>query len=250
MRQFFLATLTLILAGCASLAQDRSALWRIVHEQCEPHYLTQGQPDPCVSVDVSDGEDNGYAILKDRVGATQFLLIPTRRISGVESAEARSPSAPHWFADAWAARRFLFERLGHELPASAIVLAINAADARSQDQMHIHVDCLRTDLRDQMSSLSMSATAEWSAEPQQVAGANYWLRRITGKTLMETNPLMLAASLASSNEQLQRLTLAVVGDDAAVDAQGFLLLAGFGNVPNGRAGHSEDLQDHRCEIGH
>ena len=44
-----------------------------------------GTPAPCVLVDLSAGEDNGVAILKDINGIAQHLAIPTRRIAGIEA---------------------------------------------------------------------------------------------------------------------------------------------------------------------
>jgi CDP-diacylglycerol pyrophosphatase len=54
---------------------DSDALWRIVHELCVPHERLDDDPDPCALVDLSGGEDRGFAVLKDIDGATQFLLI-------------------------------------------------------------------------------------------------------------------------------------------------------------------------------
>jgi CDP-diacylglycerol pyrophosphatase len=42
-------------------------------------------PAPCATVDLSAGDEQGYAVLKDINGATQFLLIATEQISGIES---------------------------------------------------------------------------------------------------------------------------------------------------------------------
>ena len=64
----------------AARAADRMALWRIVHGQCVVDQKTNGAPAPCAFVDISGGEDNGVAILKDFNGIAQHLAIPTRRI--------------------------------------------------------------------------------------------------------------------------------------------------------------------------
>ena len=39
------------------------------------------------------------------------------------------------------------QRAGHGLPCDWVSLAINSAAARSQNQLHIHVDCVRADVR-------------------------------------------------------------------------------------------------------
>ena len=35
-------------------------------------------------VDITNGVEKGFAVLKDKTGVAQFLLIPTARIGGIE----------------------------------------------------------------------------------------------------------------------------------------------------------------------
>jgi len=81
-------------------AADPNALWNIVHGQCVPGERGHGDPSPCAKVDLSAGEAAGFAVLKDIKGATQFLLIPTRHISGIESRALLAPGATNYFAAA------------------------------------------------------------------------------------------------------------------------------------------------------
>jgi CDP-diacylglycerol pyrophosphatase len=73
---------------------DSDALWRIVHDQCVPNERLNDDPAPCALVDLSGGEDRGFAVLKDIDGATQFLLIPTEHIIGIESPDVLSRVPP------------------------------------------------------------------------------------------------------------------------------------------------------------
>ena len=95
---FILAALPVCCA--ASSAADANALWHIVSEQCVPDQKQNHSPKPCEQVDLA----GGYAVLKDLVGNTQYLLIPTARISGIESPAVLAPNAPNYWADAWHAR--------------------------------------------------------------------------------------------------------------------------------------------------
>ena len=78
------------------------ALWQIVHEQCVVHTRARESPTPCTEVvmegpDAVTAENSGYAILKDRRGKLQFLLIPTRRLLGIEDPVLlRDDAAPYW----------------------------------------------------------------------------------------------------------------------------------------------------------
>ena len=68
----------------------------------------------------------GYAVLKDISGATQYLLIPTTQISGIEDPALLAPLARNYFADAWQARGFVEKALGHAMPRDMLSLAINS----------------------------------------------------------------------------------------------------------------------------
>jgi CDP-diacylglycerol pyrophosphatase len=78
---------------CMAAAQaDPSAIWKIENDKCVPHMRESHDPSPCAVVDL----DMGYVILKDREGATQFLLMPTARISGIESPAILAQNAPNY----------------------------------------------------------------------------------------------------------------------------------------------------------
>ncbi len=62
-------------------AANPDALWEIVHDYCEPAAEGAHVKQKCADVDLA----GGYAVLKDRVGVAQYLLIPTARIGGIES---------------------------------------------------------------------------------------------------------------------------------------------------------------------
>ncbi len=93
-------------------AGNPDALWHIVHDRCVPNQQTHADPKPCALVDLRGGDDRGYAILKDLVGLTQYLLIPVARLMGIESAELLLPGAPNYFADAWRERGYTERQRG------------------------------------------------------------------------------------------------------------------------------------------
>src|SRR5262249_24592028 len=111
---------------------DPDALWYIVSEQCVPDQQQFQSPKPCELVDLTAG----YVVLKDRVGETQFLVMPTARISGIESPEILAPNSPNYWEFAWQARRFVDQRAHRTMPRETISLAINSADGRTQNQLH------------------------------------------------------------------------------------------------------------------
>src|SRR5579862_6721407 len=140
-----LAAAATCLTATATLA-DRNVLWTIVHGQCVPHFQAGDGPKPCDVVDLDGGEARGVALLKDINGIAQFLAIPTARVTGIEDPSVLAPDARDYFAFAWAQRGAVEARLKTTLPREAIAVAVNSEFARSQDQLHLHIDCLRKDV--------------------------------------------------------------------------------------------------------
>ena len=226
---------------------DRLALWNIVHDRCVANLIAGNAPDPCARVELSAGESQGVAILKDIVGRTQFLAIPTRRISGIESPDLLAPDAPPIWSEAWKARALVNARLGVELPRGAISIAVNSSLHRSQDQLHLHVDCLAPDVAAALQAYRDRLTADWHVLPLALAGRRYWARRVDSSDLTDVSPFhLLAESLPGAQSAMPMQTLVAVGAEFVAGAPGFILLADQAGLDAG--GHGEDLQDHSCAI--
>lgn len=68
------------------------ALWKIVSQQCVPHMEQEHNPQPCVEVDTPAG----FVVFKDKNGPLQYLLMPTAKISGIESPQLLAASSPNY----------------------------------------------------------------------------------------------------------------------------------------------------------
>jgi CDP-diacylglycerol pyrophosphatase len=174
-----------------TVAGGRSALWRIVHGRCVPNQQKNGSPAPCEYVDLTGGEESGYAVFKDRVGKTQFLLIPTRPLSGIDDPAILDADAQNYWQAAWTARRYVFQRAGRTLPRGALGMAINSAADRSQDQFHIHIDCVRTQVADRLGAHLGTIGSSWSRFPFDLAGHTYSAMRVDSLDLHGVNPFRL-----------------------------------------------------------
>jgi CDP-diacylglycerol pyrophosphatase len=239
----------LAVAYSHSALADRNALWTIVHDKCVPNQESRQDPAPCEAVDLDGGERQGYAILKDRNGATQFLLIPTRRISGVESSEALAADIPNYWQAAWQARRFVEARAKRPLAWDMIGLAINSAASRSQDQLHIHIDCVHPDVRSTLMQHSAEIGPNWADLSFDLRGKLYSARRLGAAELAAQDPFkLLADNLPDATRDMARETLAVVGVLFADEQKGFVLLADRADPAQGTLAHSEDLLDHSCAV--
>ena len=227
---------------------DPMALWRIVHGACVPNFEAGKGPGPCESVDLSGGESQGVAILKDLVGVAQMLAIPTRRITGIEDPQVLAPDAPKVFAVAWGAKALVEARLHVALPREAVAIAINSKWARSQDQLHLHVDCVARNVAATLADNRASFDGVWRAMAVPLNGRVYFARRLDSADLADAAPLKLMAEcVEGARAHMDAYTLAAVG--ATFDGKpGFVLLADRFSLEGG--GHAEDLQDHNCLIAH
>jgi CDP-diacylglycerol pyrophosphatase len=230
----------------STASADSMALWRIVHDACLPHVEAGEGPKPCETIDLSDGVAEGVAILKDLVGVAQMLAIPTRRITGIEDPQMLAPDAPKVFADGWRAKTLVEARLGHPLPREAVALSINSKWARSQEQLHVHIDCVAQSVAATLASYSASLDEAWRAMPEPLHGRVYFARRLDSVDLDDAAPLqLLADGLEGAKANMGAYSLAVVG--ATFDGKpGFVLLADTFSLEGG--GHAEDVQDHDCKI--
>lgn len=224
---------------------DADVLWRLVHDQCVPDLVRNADPAPCVAVDLSAGPERGYAIVKDSEGPRQFLVIPTARISGTESPALLDPATPNYFATAWRVRSFTEAAAGGALPRDWVSLAVNSAAARTQDQLHIHIDCLRADVHDTVARYAGAVGPDWAPFPVPLAGENYHALAVDGEDLDAVNPfLLLAGGLPGARADMGSHTLVVVGTDHPGSGPGFLILAARANDGEAPIG-GEDLQDHQ-----
>jgi len=218
----------------------RDALREIVQDACVAHWRAQHLPDPCVHIELSAPDDAaGFAILKDRKGGAHFLLIPTATVAGIESPVLLAAASPNWFDAAWVARRYLDDAAGRQLERAEIGLAVNSAHARSQDQLHIHIECLQPALREALgSSAAQLDPASWV--PIAFPGWRLMALRVDGETLGAANPFQLLANrLPGARQAMGDYSLLVAGVTLS-SVPGFVILAGTG--PG-----TERLLDSRCE---
>lgn len=169
---------------------------------------------------------DGFAVLADRKGGAHFLLIPTRAVAGMESPELFEPSTPNYFAAAWAARDLLARVAGRAIPRSVVGLALNPRHARSQDQFHIHIECLRRDVAQALHRAAPAISDSWV--PIHIGVWSYQALRVMGEDLTGSDPIaLLADRLPAAQSAMGEYTLVVAGMDFK-QGPGFMVLASHG----------------------
>ncbi|MFL5257141.1 MAG: CDP-diacylglycerol diphosphatase [Rhodopila sp.] len=238
-----------LLLGPATAQADPSALWKIVHGQCVPHEEASHDPSPCAAVDLSGGVEKGYALLKDIRGIAQYLLIPTAHLGGIEDPAILAPDAVNYWQAAWEGRSLVEQRLHMKLPRDDVSLAINSAYGRTQNQFHIHIDCVRPEVRDALHANLDKIGVLWAPFPVALAGHEYQALRINQETLLGKDPFkVLANQVPDARSDMGKYTLVVVGMTFPDGSPGFVLLNDHVNFLAGDRASGEQLQDHSCAV--
>lgn len=217
------------------------ALRQIVLQQCLPNQEQHRTPQPCVDVNPK----GGYVLFKDRNGPLQYLLMPTYRINGTESPLLLDPLTPNFFWQAWQRRAIMSDKRGSEVPDNAVSLTINSRTGRTQNHFHIHISCLRKDVRAQLDGDMAAISSRWLPLPGGLLGHEYLARRVTENELAKRSPfLMLAEEVPEARDHMGRFALAL-----AQQSDGSLvLLATERNLLTLNRASAEEIQDHQCEI--
>jgi CDP-diacylglycerol pyrophosphatase len=227
----------------------RNALWEIVRNICVPGQSQNHDPKPCLRVDLAGGIEGGFAILRDPRGGTQFLLVPTTRIVGIESPILRGPHATNYFADAWEARTYISKALHQTLPRDGFGLAINSALSRSQDQLHIHFSCIQADVLDALRKNEGRIGDQWAPLNGPLLGHSYTAMWVAGENLEPHNPFkLLAERLPDAMRDMGHRTLVVVGVTRRDGTKGFVILTDQVNEHTGDLANGEELLDHSCRV--
>ncbi|MFL9883626.1 CDP-diacylglycerol diphosphatase [Paraburkholderia agricolaris] len=228
-------------AACARLAAvDSNALWKIVDVRCVPSQQATGTPGQCTIVNL----DKRYAILKDIVGRSQHLLIPTDRVNGIESPFILAPNAPDYWDDAWTSRLYVEKSVKRTLPDNQLGLEINSQFRRSQNQLHIHIDCMQGKISDALARHAKDAPSEWHWDT--LDGQRYRIMRVTSLTQAD-NPFRIVARDNPNSQAMAMQTVLVTGAGPSAEQDGWLIVNSGLDIDNG-SGTAEGLLDHACRV--
>ncbi len=221
--------------------EESDTLRKIVLEECLPNQQQNQNPSPCAEVK----PNAGYVVLKDLNGPLQYLLMPTYRINGTESPLLTDPSTPNFFWLAWQARDFMSKKYGQPVPDRAVSLAINSRTGRTQNHFHIHISCIRPDVREQLDNNLANISSRWLPLPGGLRGHEYLARRVTESELVQRSSfMMLAEEVPEAREHMGSYGLAMVRQSD----NSFVLLATQRNLLTLNRASAEEIQDHQCEI--
>ncbi|WP_157952963.1 CDP-diacylglycerol diphosphatase [Limnobaculum parvum] len=225
-------------------------LWKIVSEQCIPHQqLSISTASPCIDVVLTPETKRGYAIFKDRKGPLHFLLIPTAKIDGIESKELQQPDSTDYLYQAWMARYYLAQQVGKPISREMVSLAVNSAYGRSQEQLHIHIACIKPEIQAQLGSQMDTFSEKWSSVPYGINNHHYIARTLTESQLREVSPFQrVAMEVSDAADNMEKYGLALVAYTGHNNMPMYLLLANRLDIFGMNVGHTSDIQDYQCDL--
>ena len=230
----------------AAPSEANDQLLHIVRDRCVPSFRKSGDPSPCAAIEPGPGGDieAGVAILKDRKPGAHYLTIPIRLITGIESPLLLAAGTPNYFAAAWENRQYLETVVNHAVPRDAVGLAVNSVCARGQEQLHIHMECLRPDIHDGLRVAAGTLPAgHWITV--SIADSTYDAIRVSSDGLETFDPVkLLAEHLAATGRKFNAETSLLAAGVRVGDAPGFVILT-HDTRPSG-----EQLLDPNCAIAH
>ncbi len=206
-------------------------------------------PFPCLAVDQPAGGDGGYAVIRPPLARSEILLVPTAPIIGIESPALLAADAAPFFQDAWSARHFVVSSLPRDPGWAGLGMAVNSRPSRSQDRLHIHVDCLQPSVMAALSRYGQRIGERWTRFPVPLAGGRYWARQASVAAFERMNPVAeMRAGVPVARRSMAEMTLVVAGIERTGGKPAFMLLAADTRARGGAWSVGEDLLDHTCSI--
>ena len=254
LKRWSLRALVFIAALCAAqsgLARTYvhprgDVLWTIVSQHCVKPFMDSRAVGQCQLVS-RVGRPGGYVLLKSNEGVAQYLLMPADKVTGMEDPILLGPAPTDYLAEAWYARGFVEALLHRPLRADEVSVAINSGEGRSQDQLHLHIDCIRSDVRQTLAGITVGPNPFQTRV--DLLGHPYRVAAIPAAQLETTDPfLLLMSAVPEARTEMGEWTLVLTGAPRSQGDGTLLLLAAKADLAARIYASGEELQDHACGV--
>jgi len=226
-------------AAAAFDVRDRAALWYVVNDLCRPMQQALNLPMPCLKVDVA----RGFAVIRAPGDETRILIAPTARIEGIESPILLQDRTPNLWSYAWDERNRVAASARRPLGWSDIGMAVNSRRGRTQDQLHIHVDCVDPRLKRTLASYAGRVLSTWSILDLRPWAGRYRVKNLGAVGVNQNIFKLIADEIPGARSKMALQSIAVIGSIGPNGDRGFAVLV------NSDGGHAEQLLDHACRPG-
>ena len=218
----------------------RQVLW-VALQTCVLAKKTTGRTFPCLAVDLGTSDRPGTAVLRAPGQPTHTVVMPTERIAGIEAPELQRQSGNAYWRATLAARHYVTDTLNGAASIGDVALAVNSEGGRSQDQLHIHLDCVKPSVRAALRVYAPDIHHTWAAMPIALQGSRFLAMRVEAAEIETFNPFAALARLPGRQPDLSRTSFAVISTPADDPEAAFFLLA-YRAVD----AYAEKLLEHTC----
>ncbi|WP_011300295.1 CDP-diacylglycerol diphosphatase [Cupriavidus necator] len=220
----------------------RDSLWKNVQERC----LTSDQPRhaDCAVVD----RERGLVLYKDAIGSSHYLVIPDHKVTGVDDPALWEGGPHNQWAFGWEVRDIVGKSIGKRVPDNLVGLAVNSRASRSQDQLHIHLDCISEAARAFVADNAGKASDGWTELRFQGKPVRALLIPSPDTALRFNAFDIVRKGLPEPSRVGDRgvFVTYVTRQDAA---PGFLVVDQPVDKAAGTSGHASDFLDRSCKLG-
>jgi CDP-diacylglycerol pyrophosphatase len=181
-----------------------------------------------------------FIILKDNSPAKPagYLIIPTMRVSGIEDPQIFALPVADFWAYGWRQAQAYVGK-----PAADTALAINSQFGRTQNQLHIHISCVRPDVAQALAGRAAKIGDDPAAPLTIPLGPRRHRYRVVGAaSLVAPGPFALAAAMPGARRDMAAQSIAVIGSQHP----GLFYVLDTYHHP-GNPGAAEELLDQTCQ---
>ncbi|MGG3813768.1 CDP-diacylglycerol diphosphatase, partial [Methylorubrum rhodesianum] len=107
-------------------------------------------------------------------------------------------------------RHSVSDALKGRLSVDDVGLAVNSAGGRSQDQLHIHLDCVVPSVKKALQQYASTIGSTWEAMPIAVQGRRYFALRLNTDRVADFNPFAALSHLPGRRTSLKQVSLAMI----------------------------------------
>ncbi|SPP31183.1 CDP-diacylglycerol pyrophosphatase [Arsenophonus endosymbiont of Aleurodicus floccissimus] len=240
--KIFFALLLSILIYFAYLKINSDKLWQTINQQCIPEFKNGSLQSPCIKVD----QQHRYVIYKDIKGPLHDLLLPLDKISGIESPILQQKNTENYFMLAWKNRQLFIKTANKPINEQFLSLVINSKYGRSQEQLHIHLACLKAEMYQIIKENEHTITTSWQLLKQKINSHRYIAIKIPATNVNKISPFhYLEKYAAEQGDNIAYYGLAMI---PSTQKSEFILLASRLKLLDFNLGSTGAIQDYQCKL--
>ncbi|MGP1938976.1 MAG: CDP-diacylglycerol diphosphatase [Arsenophonus sp. ET-DL9-MAG3] len=238
---FFILTL-FILIYLVYIKINNNKLWETINKQCISQFKNNTLKSPCIKFD----KQHKYVIYKDIKGKLHYLLLPLDRISGIESSILQQKNTENYFILAWQNREHFIKISKKPINEQFLSLAINSKYGRTQDQLHIHLACLKHEVFQKIKENEDILTNNWQPLKKRINNHQYIAIKVSWLDINKISPFnYLKKYVTECGDNISYYGLAMI---PSTEKNKFILLAIRLKFLYFNFGSAGEIQDYQCKL--